>query len=1100
MTKTEITDYDPFSGPELVAVTPLTEAQKEIWISTVIDKNASLCYNLSFTIRFKGKIHIELLLESINELVRRHESLRLTVSADGDSMDIYSDIKHEIQIVDVSDYNSDEWIKLVSEKADVLFDLENGPLFRSCVFRHNVDEYTLLMTFHHIICDGWSMDVLLQDLSQIYSAKLYSKESSLKSPSQFSEYVEHILNREYLENSAIDYWKRVYSKDIPVLDLPVDFNRPLVRTYDASRRVYKIDNNYFSEIKILASKTQCSLFSVLLTAWAIQIANLTNQNDIVIGVPFAGQPGAGMDNLVGHCVSLLPIMIHIDKDISFIDQVRDTKSKILDAYDHQHVSFGAIIKNLRIRRDPSRIPLISVCFTHTQKVDEDKLLFGDCGVDYYQPARIAETFEIHLEALEFSNGMDLLCQYNTSLFKPETIDNHLAGLEKVIRTGIANPDLSINELRSGFHTDYRLNHDKNYRISSEEKFKILNQWNNTDRNYDLSICLHKYFELQVEKTPDQTAIIFQNKSVTYNELNQMANRLARYLVSIGTGPDKIVGVYMERSIEMVVSLYAILKAGGAYLPLSLDLPETRIRYMIGDAEPVIVLTHPNLEKNLIDSHCSVLPIDSGLSSIDGFDSSNLNISVKNENLAYCIYTSGSTGMPKGVLIEHRGICNRLLWMQEYFGLTASDRVLQKTPFDFDVSVWEFFWPLISGATLVVAEPGGHRDSAYLLKTIMNENITIIHFVPTMLGLFLNEQNVAACSTLRYVICSGEALTYPMQQRFLRTLNCGLYNLYGPTEASVDVTYWECSSEYINKIVPIGFPVANTKMYILDETRQHILPGESGDLYIGGVQLARGYINRKDLTNERFIADPFSTDPGARLYNTGDRARWLEDGAIEYLGRSDNQIKFHGLRIEPGEIEYAIEQYPSVIQAVVTPRGAGENMELVAYYTLKAGEFCDHLSLRNFLKEKISQSVIPSVFIGLQSFPTTASGKIDRKALPEPIKAVTVMENIPVILTKIEEQILAIWKERLKNDNISLDDNFFDIGGHSLLLTLVNHDLRKLAGIDISMIEMFQYPTISSLAGYLKNKKQPDSKRDDNSDRKKKQMEALQRMKKTANDN
>ena len=474
-------------------------------------------------------------------------------------------------------------------------------------------------------------------------------------------------------------------------------------------------------------------------------------------------------------------------------------------------------------------------------------------------------------------------------------------------------------------------------ITLAEKGMPPSGWNDTGRDYDLVYCLHELFEAQVERTPNSVAVIFEGDELTYRELNNRANQLARHLRSLGVGVETLVGVCIERSLEMVIALYGILKAGAAYVPIDPEYPTDRQAFMLEDAQVPVLLTQQRLIADMPQHNAHVICLDSQWEDIAVQPKDNQAIAVESDNLAYVIYTSGSTGTPKGVMNCHKGICNRLLWMQEEYQLTETDIVLQKTPFSFDVSVWEFFWPLLFGAKLIVAQPGGHRDSSYLTRMIVEHEITTLHFVPSMLQIFLDDKSVGKCCSLKRVFCSGEALPYELQERFFANLDAELHNLYGPTEAAVDVTYWKCQTESNLNFVPIGYPVANTQIYVLDQHMQPFPIGDPGELHIGGIQVARGYLNRPELTAEKFIADPFSDEPGACLYKTGDLACYLPNGAIKYLGRIDHQVKIRGVRIELGEIESVLEAHPSVKQAVVLDREKRPgDKHLVAYLIADAG--------------------------------------------------------------------------------------------------------------------------------------------------------------------
>jgi amino acid adenylation domain-containing protein len=604
-------------------------------------------------------------------------------------------------------------------------------------------------------------------------------------------------------------------------------------------------------------------------------------------------------------------------------------------------------------------------------------------------------------------------------------------------------------------------------LTDVERQQILVEWNRTEVAYPKDRCLHELIEAQVKLTPEAVAVAFEGKQLTYSELNAKANQLARHLRKMGVVPDSLVGVCVERSLEMVVGLLGILKAGGAYVPMDPEYPKDRLAFMLEDSSVKVLLTQGKLADSLPKCNARLTRLDTDWPLIEGESDADVERRVSAEHLAYMIYTSGSTGKPKGAMNTHRGIVNRLLWMQDAYQLTAADRVMQKTPFSFDVSVWEFFWPLLAGAKLVVARPGGHRDGAYLAQLIEREKITTVHFVPSMLQAFLEQEGLReSCSSLKRVICSGEALPMEYQRRFFSVIGAELHNLYGPTEASVDVTYWACQRESRMSTVPIGRPIANTRIYILDRRLQPVPAGVAGELHIGGVGLARGYHNRPELTAEKFISDPFSGEPGARLYKTGDLARHLPDGNIEYLGRLDHQVKIHGFRIELGEIETVLNQHPKVQSSVVVAREdkPGEK-RLVGYFVARNGE-ADPAEIREWLGAKLPEYMVPTL-IPLQALPLSPNGKVDRKALPAPeVKSLIPSSAYAAPQTVTEHLLASVWAKELGLEKVSVSDNFFDIGGHSLVLIRIQAKLNQSLGRHVSIVEMFQFPTIHALANHL----------------------------------
>jgi amino acid adenylation domain-containing protein len=609
-------------------------------------------------------------------------------------------------------------------------------------------------------------------------------------------------------------------------------------------------------------------------------------------------------------------------------------------------------------------------------------------------------------------------------------------------------------------------------LTEAERHQLVVEWNDTKRDYPPDLCLHHLFEAQVERTPDAIALTYEGQHLSYRELNERANQLAHYLRSLGVGSDVLVGLYMDRCLEMVIGIYAVIKAGGAYVPLDPEYPPERVVFMMQDAQAPVLLTQQKWLAGLPESKATLICVDTDGAAIAGYSTENLASAVGPDHLAYVIFTSGSTGRPKGVMNSHKGICNRLLWMQEAYQLSPVDRVMQKTPFSFDVSVWEFFWPLLVGARLVLARPGGHKDRDYLVRLIVEQEISTLHFVPSMLQIFLEANNVTQCRSLKRVICSGEALPYELQQRFFARMEAELHNLYGPTEAAVDVTYWACQHDDPRAVVPIGRPVANTQIYILDPYLQPVPVGVPGELHIGGVQVAHGYLNRPELTAEKFIHDPFSADPAARLYKTGDLARYLPDGAIEYLGRIDHQVKIRGFRIELGEIETVLGQHPRVQEAVVVVRETDQkaDKQLVAYIVPAPDQEPTLPELRAFLAKKVPDYMIPAAFVILGSMPLTPNGKVNRRALPAPDPARPMVDQ-PYVGPRndTEARLAQIWSEVLKVERVGIHDNFFEMGGHSLLATLMISRIQQRFQVDLPVQALFDAPTVAGLAVLLVQK-------------------------------
>jgi amino acid adenylation domain-containing protein len=600
-------------------------------------------------------------------------------------------------------------------------------------------------------------------------------------------------------------------------------------------------------------------------------------------------------------------------------------------------------------------------------------------------------------------------------------------------------------------------------LDQAERDRLLKGWNETAVDYTGGSCLEELFEEQVARSGNEIALVFGTEQLTYRELNERANQLAHFLKRRGVGPEVLVGVCQERSIELVVSLLAILKAGGAYVPFDPEYPQERLRFLIADTGVRVVLTQERWREKLAGNETEVVSVDQLWEELKQESGANLEHASWGEKLAYVIYTSGSTGEPKGAMNTHAGIRNRLQWMQSQYPLGVGDRVLQKTPYSFDVSVWEFFWPLLTGARLVLAVPGGHQDNGYLEQVIKTEEITVVHFVPSMLRQFLEEPGVESCGTLRRVVSSGEALGYDLQQRFFQRLNAELLNLYGPTETSVEVTYWECERDSELQTVPIGYPIANSRMHVLNGQMQAVPVGVAGELYIGGRGVGRGYLGRAELTSERFVPDPYSEEEGARLYRTGDVVRYLPNGAIEYLGRVDHQVKIRGFRIELAEIEQALAGHPAIKDCVVTASADGDHKRLVAFIVAAPDQAPNNSELFKYLKEKLPEYMVPSTFVLLSELPLNAHGKVDRNALPAPGGERPLLDREYVAPRTPEEELLAgIWSQVLGIREIGVRDNFFELGGHSLLATQIISRTREAFQVDLPLRALFESPTVAEL--------------------------------------
>lgn len=1035
---------------------PLTAAQKELWFLAQMGDEVSRAYNESRTIHLRGTGNLLAVRKAVQEIINRHETLRTTFSPEGDNQLIHPTLTIDIPVSDFSTLEKSQretqLSELLAREAQQIFHLEKGPLLNCRIVKLQEDHHLVILTNHHIVADGWSISILLRELAAIYSAECQGIASQLPQPMKWSEYalwqVQMQQSPEMAKAEA--YWLSQFASSVPVLELPTDRTRPPIFSYTGARENLILDSTLYNSLKSLSVQRGYTLFTILLTAFITLLQRLTNQQDIVVGIASAGQSAIAGEYLVGHCVNLLPIRSQVVGNPGFAEYLSSVQQVLLDAYEYQIYPFIKLIENLKLPRDPSRTPLFTTGFNLDKAPLESKSLKQEFEIA--KNATSATKLDINLNILQTDSELVIELEYNTDLFDTQTIQRWLGHYVTLLEGVVANPEQPLAELPI---------------LTQTQQHQLLVEWNNTQTDYPGEYCIHELFEAQVEQSPDAIAVTFEDQHLSYRELNNRANQLAHYLQSLGVKPEVLVGICVERSLEMVVGLLAILKAGGAYLPLDPGYPQERLAFMLADAQVLVLLTQQRLVKDLPQNQAQVICLDYDTQAqMLEQNQENLVSGVQPSNLAYVIYTSGSTGKPKGVMNSHQGLSNRLLWMQDAYELIANDRVLQKTPFSFDVSVWEFFWPLFTGARLVLAKPGGHQDSTYLIELITFEKITTLHFVPSMLQVFLEEPRLPKCSSIKRVICSGEALSFELQEKFFTRLDAQLYNLYGPTEAAIDVTFWNCQRDSKMPIVPIGRPIANTRIYILDKYLHPVPIGVPGELHIGGVGLARGYLHRPDLSNEKFIPSPFA--PGERLYKTGDLARYRGDGNIEFLGRIDYQVKIRGFRIELGEIEARLNQHPKVREGVVVTWDDDlTDKRLIAYVIPQSDQELTVIELRSFLKDKLPEYMIPSAFVLLETLPLTPNGKLDRRSLPAPETLRPELEAAYVMpQTEIEQTIATIWQKFINIEKIGIHDNFFELGGHSLLLVKVNNQLREIFKIDLSMLDMFRYPTISSLAEFF----------------------------------
>ena len=905
------------------------------------------------------------------------------------------------------------------------------------------------------------MGVMVSELKALYVAFLDGEADPLPELAiQYADYA--VWQRQWIEGEILQqqaaYWKTTLAGAPALLELPTDHTRPVQQDFAGGSVELMLDEPLTSGLKDLSRRNGTTLYMTLLAGWAILLARLSGQQDVVIGSPVANRGRTEIENLIGFFVNTLALRLDLSGSPSVSELLQQTKAQSLAAQRHQDIPFEQVVELAQPVRSLAHSPLFQVMFAWQDAVESSLELPGlELQPFAPSPHRVAK-FDMTLFLQPAGDTIGGVIEYASALFERPTVRRMLDHYQQVLREMVRDPKQSVSTLPL---------------LTEAERHRLLFEWNDTETVL-ASGCVHELFAEQVEKTPNAVAVEYEGREISYAELNRRTNQLGHYLRKQGVKPETRVAICLERSFEMVVGLLGILKAGGAYLPLDPSYPRERLAYVLKDGQVSVLLTQERFRSQFSSYSGTVLALDEQWNEVAIENDTNLQNNTGLENLVYVIYTSGSTGQPKGAMNVHAGLCNRLRWMQQQYALDANDRVLQKTPFTFDVSVWEFFWPLLTGARLVMAQPGGHQNVDYLNATIQGSHITTIHFVPAMLNIWLESQGAANCTTLKRVICSGEALSLEAQKKFHSKLGAELHNLYGPTEASIDVTYWPCQDADSRDFVPIGGPIANTQVYVLDRALELVPAQVKGELYLGGVGLARGYLARPDLTAEKFVPHPFSQAGGERLYRTGDVVRWRGKGELEYFGRLDNQVKLRGFRIELGEIEARLQEYDGVGESVVVVREdtAGDK-RLVAYVVpdkILASALAEPkelvAALRVYLSGKLPEYMVPNAFVFLPSMPLTSSGKIDRKALPT-VKSTPKSSGQANLPLRHTERILTdIWTRILKVDEVGVEEKFFDVGGHSLLIPEVRLAVQKAFGTDLPIVDFFQYPTIRSLAERL----------------------------------
>ncbi|HSF43443.1 MAG TPA: amino acid adenylation domain-containing protein [Thermoanaerobaculia bacterium] len=1044
------------SGPA-----PLSFGQQRLWFLHQLDPG-NTAYNIAEAVYLRGKLDAASLARALTETARRHEVLRTVYAmVDGEPRQtVEPPAPVPLPVVRLAglpaSHRQPEAARIAAALKTEPFDLARGPVLRAVLLDLDREDHVLVLLLHHIATDGWSMGLLVRELTLLYETLRVGAASPLPElPLQYSDFA--AWQRNWLEGETLEgqlrYWRERLAGAPTRLARPVDRPWPAVHTTRGARTPVAVGEETAAALRELAQQHGATLFMVLAGGFSALLARLTGEDDLLLGTPASGRVRPELEGLIGFFINTLVLRADLSGDPGVPALLSRIKETVLGADAHQDLPFERLIDALELPRDLSRSPLFQVmlAFQNLPPVEERP---GTLAAYPFPVASHQAQFELYISLADGPGGLSGLLEYRTELFDAGTAWRLARSFETLLAGMARNPEASVAELPL---------------LTPAEERQLVHEWNDTAVAYAWPRergGLHHLVEAQAARTPGALAASFEGESLTYADLDARANRLARHLRSLGAGPETRVAIAMERSLELLVALLGTLKSGAAYVPLDPDYPQERLAYMLDDVRPAVLLTQERLRPILPETPEITAPVLSlhpdGRESADR-DGSPLDEAVEDLQLAYVIYTSGSTGRPKGAMVHHAGIRNRLLWMQEAYGLTPDDTVLQKTPYSFDVSVWEFFWPLLAGARVAFARPGEHRDPAALADRIAVEGATVLHFVPSMLQAFVEEPGIDGCRALRRVVASGEALTPNLVRRFHERLpGVALENLYGPTEAAVDVTFQPCPPGGEDRAVPIGRPIANTRIHLVDRGGRPVPLGVAGELWISGVNVGRGYLGRPDLTAEKFVPDPFEApEAGSRAYRTGDLARRRADGAVEYLGRIDHQVKLKGVRIELGEIESALLSHPQVREAAVVLREDRGVRRLVGYVApataATAGE------VRRFLLERLPEAMVPARFVGLDTLPLSPNGKLDRKALPapDPAAALSETEYVPPA-TPMEEILAEAWAESLGVSRVGARDNFFALGGDSILSLRVVSRLRE-RGFDLKLQQIFKHQTVRDLA-------------------------------------
>ncbi len=1049
------------NGKKIVPVSrqqplPLSYSQLRLWFLDQLEPG-SVAYTIPTVLKFEGTLDVPAMQKSINEIIRRHESLRTTFRKGPDNQPLqvihpFQPVKLPVQDLSALPEAQREQAALqyVEGLSAAAFDLANGPLIRANLMCLDDTSHWLFVNMHHIISDGWSTGVFFGEVAALYRAFVAGQPSPLAElPVQFADYVvwqRQALNAEMVQ-TQLAYWQKKLQGKLPVLELPGDYPRPKNQTLRGARHELLVPQALMDRVKRTASRQAVTQFVLLEAAFDVLLQRYSGLDDIIVGTANANRQQQELEQMVGFFMNTLPLRFDLSGDPRFSDLLKQVREVSLEAFANQAVPFENLVEALRPARDTSHSAIFQVMFIL------QNMPFGDSNLPGLRTSMLpldnrTAKYDLSLYIWEDPKaGPTCSFEYNIDLFTPETIarlaQNYLTLLESVC----ANPDERISRLGL---------------LTEAERQTLLATWNATHTDYPRSQCLPDLFSTKAQQAPEKVAVRDEQGQITYAGLDARANQLAHYLQAQGVGPEALVGVCLPRAIDLIVALLGIQKAGGAYLPLDPHFPADRLAYMLEDSQAKVLLTHSDLAAQFSNAQAGLICLDTEAETIAGQPSTPVSSGLQPNNLAYVLYTSGSTGRPKGVQVLQRGLVNFLTSMQARPGLSAEDILLSVTTLSFDISGLELYLPLVSGAQLALVSSATAVDGQKLKQALDETGATVMQATPATWRLLL-AAGWDGNPTFK-ILCGGEALPADLVPDLLARSG-SFWNMYGPTETTIWSTCEQITAA--NQTISIGRPVANTRIYILDK---HGLPtpvGVPGELFIAGDGVARGYWNRPDLTAERFLADPFGQEEDARMYRTGDLARYLSDGRIDFLGRIDNQVKLRGFRIELGEIEAVLTQHQGIRQAVAVVReDTPGDKRLVAYLTVHSLE-PSVSEMRVHLHEKLPEYMIPSLFVFLDELPLTPNGKIDRRALPAPeTSRPDLITSYVAPQNETERTIAAIWQETLKVEQVGIDDNFFELGGHSLLIVQIHQLLKEKFAMDLTIAQMFQYPTVRTLAQYL----------------------------------